>query len=73
MLHNPFFCTFRLCDEPRLYLLCLRRVVSDFKTVARSDGWRVMKETDPNLEQELVEAVIEADTVSLIYQNHFEF
>ncbi|KAG0568018.1 hypothetical protein M758_7G177500 [Ceratodon purpureus] len=52
----------RLCDEPRLYLLCLRRIVSDFKSVARSDGWRVMKETDPNLEQELVEAVIEADT-----------
>lgn len=52
----------RLCDEPRLYLLCLRRIVSDFKDVARSDGWRAMKESEPGLEQDLLEAVIEFDS-----------
>ncbi|KAG0558597.1 hypothetical protein KC19_10G040700 [Ceratodon purpureus] len=52
----------RLCDASRLHLLCLRRIVSDFKAVSRSDGWRIMKESDPTLEQELVEAVIEAET-----------
>lgn len=51
----------RLCDEPRLYLLCLRRILSDFKDIARSDGWRTMKESDPALEQEIVEAVIDSD------------
>jgi hypothetical protein len=39
--------------------------VSEFKTVAQSDGWRIMKESDSTLEQELVEAVVEAETVSV--------
>lgn len=52
----------RLCDASRLQMLCLRRIVVDFKKVARSEAWRIMKESDPTLEQELVEAVIEAET-----------
>lgn len=39
--------------------------MSDFKDVARSDGWRAMKESEPGLEQDLLEAVIEFDSVSL--------
>lgn len=50
----------RLCDAPRLYLLCLRRIIKDFKAVVRSDGWRIMKHSDPALEQEVIEAVIRA-------------
>eukprot|EP00249_Psilotum_nudum_P012279 c23693_g1_i1 orf=554-1867(+) len=51
----------RLCDIPRLNMLCLRLIIRDFKGVAKTEGWRVMRESDPILEQELVEAVIEAD------------
>jgi hypothetical protein len=54
----------RLCDVPRLHLLCFRRIVSEFKVVARSEGWRAMRESDPALEQELLDAVIKADRVS---------
>lgn len=54
----------RLCDAPGLNLWCIRFIVSNFKLVARSEGWRAMKTYDPSLEQELVEAVIEFDTVS---------
>lgn len=52
----------RLCDVPRLNLICLRLIINDFKNVARTEGWRVMRESDPSLEQELVEAVIDADS-----------
>jgi hypothetical protein len=49
---------------PRLHLLCFRLIVSEFKVVARSEGWRAMRESDPALEQELLDAVIKADRVS---------
>lgn len=52
----------RLCDVPRLNLMSLRLIINDFKNVARTEGWRVMRESDPSLEQELVEAVIDADS-----------
>ncbi|KAI5076243.1 hypothetical protein GOP47_0008308 [Adiantum capillus-veneris] len=54
----------KLCDAPRLSLMCLRLIIKDFTEVAKTEGWRVMTESDPSLEQELVEAVIDADTVS---------
>lgn len=52
----------RLCDAPRLSLMCFRLIINDFKGVAKTEGWRVMRESDPSLEQELVEAVIDADS-----------
>ncbi|KAL3691951.1 hypothetical protein R1sor_005602 [Riccia sorocarpa] len=51
----------RLCDTPRLHLLCYRLVLANFKTVARTEAWKVMRTSNPELEQELVEAVIESD------------
>ena len=54
----------RLCDAPRLKVICFRLIINDFKTVAKTDGWRVMRESNPSLEQELVEAVVDADSVS---------
>ncbi|KAK9138975.1 hypothetical protein Sjap_009569 [Stephania japonica] len=52
----------RKCDAPRLYLMCVRLIVKDFKKVCATEGWKVMKRVDPALEQELLEAVVEADS-----------
>lgn len=54
------------CDAPRLSLMCVRMVVKDFKTISATEGWKVMKSVDTALEQELLEAVVEAESVSLI-------
>ncbi|KAJ8755298.1 hypothetical protein K2173_019096 [Erythroxylum novogranatense] len=50
------------CDAPRLVCFCIRMVVKDFKSISRTEGWKVMKCANPALEQELVEAVVEADS-----------
>eukprot|EP01018_Ginkgo_biloba_P014652 Gb_10793 [translate_table: standard] len=52
----------RLCDAPRLNLLCMRLIVKSFKIVAKSEGWKVMRQANPKLEQELLELVVEADS-----------
>ncbi|KAL5997977.1 hypothetical protein ACLOJK_008911, partial [Asimina triloba] len=52
----------RQCDAPRLSLFCVRFVVKNFKNVSRSEGWKVMKQANPMLEQELLESVVEADS-----------
>lgn len=52
------------CDAPRLALICLRIVLRDFKCVSRTEAWKVMQRANPSLEQELLESVVEADSVS---------
>ncbi|WOK94408.1 hypothetical protein Cni_G03110 [Canna indica] len=52
----------RLCDAPRLSLLCQRLIVSKFKDVSSSGGWKVMRQCDPKLEKELLESVVDADS-----------
>ncbi|KAJ8426923.1 hypothetical protein Cgig2_010441 [Carnegiea gigantea] len=52
----------RNCDAPRLSFICIRMVVKHFTTVASTQGWKVMKRVNPALEQELLEAVVEADS-----------
>lgn len=54
----------RNCDAPRLSLFCVCMVVKDFKSICSTEGWKVMKRANPALEQELVESVVEADSVS---------
>lgn len=54
----------RNCDAPRLSLICVRMVVKDFKVISSTEGWKVMKQVNPALEQELLEFVVEADSVS---------
>lgn len=54
----------RNCDAPRLSLICVRMVVKDFKAISSTEGWKVMKQVNPALEQELLEFVVEADSVS---------
>lgn len=52
----------RKCDAPRLWFICVRMIVKDFKTICSTEGWKVMKGTNPALEQELLEFVVEADS-----------
>lgn len=53
----------RKCDAPRLSLFCIRMIMRNFKTVSSTEGWKVMKRANPALEQELLESVVEADSV----------
>lgn len=50
------------CDAPRLSFICVHMVVRHFKTVASTEGWKVMRRVNPALEQELLESVVEADS-----------
>ncbi|CAL2275556.1 unnamed protein product [Prunus armeniaca] len=52
----------RNCDAPRLSLICVRMIVKDFKAISSTEGWKVMKQVNPALEQELLESVVEADS-----------
>ncbi|XP_077233632.1 BTB/POZ and TAZ domain-containing protein 4-like [Tasmannia lanceolata] len=52
----------QLCDTPRLCLICHRLILKSFKIVSASEGWKVMKESNPKLEKELLESVVEADS-----------
>ncbi|KAE8022708.1 hypothetical protein FH972_008489 [Carpinus fangiana] len=52
----------RKCDAPRLSLICIRIIVRDFKTISSNEAWKVMKLSSPELEQELLECVVEADS-----------
>ncbi|GER38647.1 eukaryotic translation initiation factor 2 beta subunit-like [Striga asiatica] len=52
----------RICDAPRLSLVCIRMVVRDFKCISITEAWKVMRRSNPSLEQELLESVVEADT-----------
>lgn len=54
----------RNCDAPRLSLICIRIIVRDFKTISSTEAWKVMKLSSPELEQELLECAVEADSVS---------
>ncbi|ERN10908.1 hypothetical protein AMTRI_Chr12g271810 [Amborella trichopoda] len=52
----------RLCDAPRLALVSHRIVVGSFKAVSATDGWKVIRKSNPRLEKELIESVVEADS-----------
>ncbi|CAH9083328.1 unnamed protein product [Cuscuta epithymum] len=52
----------RKCDALRLSFVCARMIMRDFKTVSSTEGWKIMSRSNPALEQELLEFVVEADT-----------
>ncbi|XP_040999949.1 BTB/POZ and TAZ domain-containing protein 3-like [Juglans microcarpa x Juglans regia] len=52
----------RNCDATRLSFICVRTIIGDFKTISSTEGWKVMKRANPELEQELLECVVEADS-----------
>ncbi|KAF7828623.1 BTB/POZ and TAZ domain-containing protein 4 [Senna tora] len=50
-----------LCDAPRLSLICHRKILKSFKAVSESEGWKIMKQSHPILEKELLESLIEEE------------
>ncbi|XP_027179082.1 BTB/POZ and TAZ domain-containing protein 4 [Coffea eugenioides] len=48
-----------LCDAPRLSLICHRFILENFKPVSVTEGWKVMKESHPVLEREILESIID--------------
>ncbi|KAI4368281.1 hypothetical protein MLD38_016856 [Melastoma candidum] len=52
----------KYCDAPRLAFVCIRMVLKDFKSISTTEGWKVMRRVHPAIEQELLEAVVEADS-----------
>lgn len=56
-----------LCDAPRLSLICYRMILKNFKAVSTTEGWKVMKQSHPTLERELLESAIEEDSVSHLF------
>ncbi|XP_031391223.1 BTB/POZ and TAZ domain-containing protein 3 isoform X2 [Punica granatum] len=50
------------CDAPRLTFFCIRMILKDFKSISATEGWKVMRRANPNLEQELLEVVVETDS-----------
>ncbi|XP_059641866.1 BTB/POZ and TAZ domain-containing protein 4 [Cornus florida] len=55
-----------LCDAPRLTLVCHRLILKSFKAVSATDGWKVMKESHPVLEKELMQSLIEEETMQKV-------
>lgn len=56
-----------LCDAPRLTLICHRFILKSFKAVSATEGWKVMKESHPVLEREVVGSMIFEDAVSIFF------
>lgn len=52
-----------LCDSPRLTLICHRFIIKNLKAIAVTEGWQVMKESHPILEDELLGSMIYDDAV----------
>lgn len=53
-----------LCNAPRLTLISHRMILSNFKAVSATEGWKSMRNSHPGLEKELLESVIEEENVS---------
>ncbi|GAB4849056.1 hypothetical protein Ancab_003870 [Ancistrocladus abbreviatus] len=51
-----------LCDAPRLSLVCHRMILSNFKAVSATEGWKAMKQSHPMLEKDILRSIVEADT-----------
>lgn len=56
-----------LCDAPRLSLISHRMILSNFKSVSATEGWKAMKKSHPALEKELLESVIDEENVRDFY------
>ncbi|EOX91667.1 hypothetical protein QUC31_003238 [Theobroma cacao] len=52
-----------LCDAPRLSLISHRMILSNFKSVSATEGWKAMKKSHPALEKELLESVIDEENM----------
>ncbi|CAM8878362.1 unnamed protein product [Rhodiola kirilowii] len=45
----------KLCDAPDLKLICMKLISRHFKTVEKTEGWKVLQEHDPWLELEVLQ------------------
>ncbi|KAI4374004.1 hypothetical protein MLD38_012054 [Melastoma candidum] len=52
----------KYCDAPRLTFVCIHMILKDFKAISMTEGWKVMRRASPAIEQEILEAVVEADS-----------
>ncbi|KAJ0973705.1 hypothetical protein J5N97_015670 [Dioscorea zingiberensis] len=52
----------RLCDAPRLAFICHRFIIQSFKLVSATQGWKVLKKSNPKMEKEIIESLIETDS-----------
>lgn len=53
-----------LCDAPRLSLICHRMIVTNFQEISTTEGWKAMKQSHPVLEKELLDSMVDVETVS---------
>ncbi|KAJ3697889.1 hypothetical protein LUZ61_001594 [Rhynchospora tenuis] len=47
----------RLCDASRLNVLCQRMILNDFDLVSATEGWKVLRQSNPMIEREIVDLV----------------
>ncbi|GAA0184561.1 hypothetical protein LIER_31849 [Lithospermum erythrorhizon] len=52
-----------LCDARRLSLICHRFILNNFKSVSATDGWKVMKNSHPILEQTILGSMDEENVM----------
>lgn len=52
-----------LCNAPRLSLICHRFILKNFRDISATEGWRVMKDSHPILEKEILVSIIDEDSV----------
>ncbi|KAI8534850.1 hypothetical protein RHMOL_Rhmol10G0128400 [Rhododendron molle] len=51
-----------LCDAPRLGLICHRLILKNFIHISTTEGWKIMQQSHPMLEKEILESIVEAET-----------
>lgn len=47
----------RLCDAPRLNVLCQSMILKDFEVVSATEGWKVLKQSNPTIVREIIDLV----------------
>ncbi|KAL6013097.1 hypothetical protein ACLOJK_003587 [Asimina triloba] len=50
------------CDAPRLQLISHRMILNRFREVSATERWKTVQESEPLLEKELLESMVEADS-----------
>lgn len=54
-----------LCDAPRLSLISHRLILKNFNSVCATEGWRVMKDSHPILENEILVSFRDEESVRI--------
>ncbi|XAR57715.1 Histone acetyltransferase [Bertholletia excelsa] len=52
-----------LCDASRLKFICHRLILDKFQDVSATDGWKAMQQSHPRLEKQLLQSVVEEETM----------